>query len=190
MQLTISQGAFVKGQITQNGGARLTGGIGSLSVLPDGTDVGVLFPWNVASLSYGGAAVQNYSELSITLNENIEPQYSINGTLTPYKYARSNFREVTVSGTMFFSDRTALNNFAAGTQARLTAFIQNTVTAIQSGYYNSLLIDIPQLKITQFKPSVSGPGEISVQYTGRGVLDPTSNYSIQFTLQNTYGAGY
>ena len=51
--------------------------------------------------------------------------------------------------------------------------------------YNTLTIDVPQLKITQFKPSVSGPGEVSVPVTGRGVIDPSSSYALQFTLINT-----
>lgn len=190
LALTIGQGAFVRGQLTANLGARSANGVGSASVLPDATDVGVLFPWNVCSISYGGSAVLNYSDLTITLNENIDALYAINGTLTPFKATRTAFREVTVNGTLYFNDRTALNNFSADTQARLLVTIVNTRTAIQSGYFNTLTIDVPQLKITAFKPSVSGPGEVSVPITGRGVLDSSSNYAIQFTLMNTYAAGY
>jgi hypothetical protein len=61
----------------------------------------------------------------------------------------------------------------------------STIAAVQSGYYNTMVIDVPQLKVTAFKPSVSGPGEVSVQFTGRGVIDPSSNYALQFTLVNT-----
>lgn len=190
LALTIGQGAFVKGNIAVAGGTYLTGGVGSASVVPDGSDVGVLFPWNVASISYGGSGVSNYSELTISLNESIDPLYAINGTLAPFKFTRSAFREVTVNGTMYFTDRTAADNFVSETQARLLVTLVNTRTAIQSGYFNTLTIDVPQLKITAFKPSVSGPGEVAVPITGRGVLDPTSNYAVQFVLTNTYGAGY
>jgi hypothetical protein len=69
-------------------------------------------------------------------------------------------------------------------------FCANTRAVIQSGYYDTFLVDVPQLKFTQFKPGASGPGEVSVSVTGRGVTDPTSDYDVQFTLQNTYAAGY
>lgn len=190
LSFTVAQGAFVKGQLTQAGGTRLSTGTGSASVMPDATDVGVLYPWNVASISYGGTGIADYSEITVSLNESIDPLYTINGTLAPYKYTRSAFREVTVNGTMYMTDRSVLNNFAAGTQARLLITVVNTRTAIQSGYYNTLTIDVPQLKVTAFKPGVSGPGEVSVQFTGRGVLDPSSSYAVQYVLTNTYGAGY
>jgi hypothetical protein len=72
----------------------------------------------------------------------------------------------------------------------LLVTIVNTLTAIQSGYYNQLTIDVPQFKVTAFKPSAQGPGEVSVPVTGRGILDPSSAYAVQYTLQNTYAPGY
>lgn len=190
LSLSIGQGAFVKGAATIAGGTRSPNGVGSMSVAPDASDVGVLFPWNVASISYGGSAVSNMSELTVSVNQNIQPIYTINGTLAPFKFTRSNFREITVNGTMYFSDRTMLNNFTTETQQQLLVTLINTKTAIQSGYYNKLLIDVPQLKITAYKPGASGPGEVAVQFTGRGILDPSSNYGIQFVLTNTWASGY
>lgn len=191
LEFQFTQGAFLRARATVAGGTRLLNGIGSLSVLPSAADVGRLFPWNVASVSYNGAAVSNFSDITITLNESIEPLYTINGTLSPFKYTRTAFRQVGVSGTFYLTDRTFLNNFVSETQARLTIYCVSTRTgAIQSGYFDSLLIDIPQAKVTAFKPSVSGPGEVEVPITLRGVADPNSGYAIQFTLQNTYAAGY
>ncbi len=190
LSLTIAQGAFVRGQLVGTVGKHTTNGVGSASIVADATDVGILFPWNVASISYNGSAVANYSELTISLNESIGQLHAINGTLAPYKATREAFREVTVNGTMYFNDRVAYNNFVSETQAQLLVTLVNTRTAIQSGYYNALTIDVPQLKITALKPAVSGPGEVSVPITGRGVLDPTSSYVIQYHLTNSYGAGY
>lgn len=190
LELSFTQGQFMKGRATVVGGTRLTTGIGSMSVLPDAADVGQLFPWNVASITYGGTAQSLLSDITVSENENVDALYGLNASLAPIKFTRSGFREVTVNGTFYMADRSMLNNFIGNTQQRLLIYVQNTVAAIQSGYYNSLLVDIPQLKITQFKPGASGPGEVAVKFTGRGVLDPTSNYSIQYTLQNTFGAGY
>lgn len=190
LEISVAQGQFLKTRLVAAGGARSANGVGSLAVVPDAADVGRLFPWNVASISYGGAALSTLSEITVALNESVSPIYTVNGSLAPLKYSRSGFREVTVNGTFYMNDRTILNNLVAGTQSRLVLTLTSTVAAIQSGYYNQLSVDVPQLKITQFKPGVSGPGEVSVSFTGRGVLDPTSNYSIQYILTNTYGAGY
>lgn len=190
IDFTLAQGALLKARITCAGGTRTATGIGSADVRPNIADVGRLFPWNVSSITYGGTAVDAFSELTVSLNENIDALYTINGTLAPYKYTRTNFRQVTVNGTLYFADRSILNNFAADTQARLLVTCINTRTAIQSGFYNRFIIDIPQAKITAFKPGASGPGEVSVNVTMRGVADPNSNYAIQFTQVSTYQAGF
>lgn len=185
LDFVLSQGQFTRGRIQCVGGNRVATGVGSANVVPDASDAGRLFPWNVCSISYGGSALQTASDITVSLNENIEGLYTINGTLTPFKFTRTGFREVTVNGTFFMTDRSMLNNFVNGTQARLLITLVSTIAAIQSGYYNTLTIDVPQLKITAFKPSVSGPGEVSIPFTGRGVIDSSSNYALQFTLINS-----
>jgi hypothetical protein len=185
IDLVISQGQFTRGRLQVVGGNRVSTGVGSANIVPDASDAGRLFPWNVASISYGGAALQTASDITVSLNENIDGLYTINGSLAPFKYTRTGFREVTVNGTFYMTDRSMLNNFAGETQARLLITLVSTIAAVQSGYYNTLTIDVPQLKVTAFKPAVSGPGEVSIPFTGRGVIDPTSSYALQFTLINT-----
>ena len=190
LEVTFAQGQLLKAKATISGGSRVATGIGSLALPLDSADLSLGMLWDATSISFGGSAVQNYSELTISMNENIEPLYSLNGTLSPYKFTRTGFREVTVNGTMYFSDRSALNDFVTGTQRRLLVYSEARKTAIQSGYYASLTIDVPQLKITQMKPGVSGPGEVSASFTGRGVLDPSSSYTVKAILVNTYGSTY
>jgi hypothetical protein len=184
LDFVISQGQFTRGRLQCVGGNRVSTGVGSANV--------VRMPRTRAGSSPGtwppsptGAALQTASDITVSLNENIDALYTINGSLTPFKYTRTAFREVTVNGTFYMTDRSMLNNFVGETQARLLITLISTIAAVQSGYYNTLTIDVPQLKITQFKPTVSGPGEVSVPFTGRGVLDPSSNYALQFTLVNT-----
>ena len=185
LDFVISQGQFTRGRLQCVGGNRVSTGVGSANIVPDASDAGRLFPWNVASISYGGAALQTASDITVSLNENIDGLYTINGSLAPFKYTRTGFREVTVNGTFYMTDRSMLNNFTSETQARLLITLVSTIAAVQSGYYNTLTIDVPQLKVTAFKPAVSGPGEVSIPFTGRGVIDPTSSYALQFTLINT-----
>ncbi len=188
VELTVAQGQLMTGRATVVGGNRLATGVGSANIVSTAGEADNLFLWDVTSISYNGSALSQATEMTVTINENIEPLYSLNNALTPYKYARSGFREVTVAGTMYFSDRAILNDFANGTKRRLVINLRNTREEVQSGYYSTFQIDIPQLKITQFKPGASGPGEVSVSFTGRGLVDPTSNYSAQFILTSTYKA--
>jgi radical SAM/Cys-rich protein len=116
--------------------------------------------------------------------------YTINGTLAPFKYSRTSFREVTVQGTLYMTDRALLNDYAAGTQRRLLITAMNTVAAIQSGYYNMITIDVPQMKLTSFPLAIGGPGEVAISFTGRGVIDPSSNYSLRITTVTTWIAGF
>lgn len=185
LDIVIAQGQFTRGRVQCVGGNRVNTGVGSANVVPDASDAGRLFPWNVASLSYAGSALQTASEITVSLNENIDGLNTINGSLLPFKYTRTGFREVTVNGTFYMTDRSMLNNFTSETQGRLLVTLVSTVAAIQSGYYNTLTVDVPQLKITAFKPSVSGPGEVAVSFTGRGVIDSSSNYALQFQLINS-----
>jgi hypothetical protein len=190
LQLQFGQGAFLRGRASVAGGTRAATGIGSLNVLPPASDVGRLFPWNVTSISYGGAGLLTMSEVTIGLNENVDAIYSMNGTLAPLKFTRTAFRQVTAQGTFYMNDRSILNNFVIGTQAQLVITAVNTRAAIQSGYYDTVKVDVPQMKITAFKPGANGPGEVAVNFTARGVLDPTSAYAFQLILTNTYSAGY
>ena len=186
LEFTFAQGALARARATIVGGTRTATGIGSLALPLDTAEAGQGWLWDVCSISFGGSAISNLSELTVSLNEGIEPIYALNGTLTPYKYGRGSFREVTVNGTALFDSRSLFNDFIAGTQRQLLITAKNTRTVIQSGYNPTLVIDVPQLKLTQMKPGASGPGEVSVSFTGRGVIDPSSSYSIKVTLLNTY----
>ena len=190
LEMTFAQGQLLKAKATVAGGSRVTTGIGSLALPLDTADLSLGMLWDATSITFGGTAVGQYSEVTVSLNENIEPLYTLNGTMSPYKFTRTSFREVTVNGTMYFVDRAALNDFVAGTQRQLLINAVARKTQIQSGYYASLLIDVPQMKITAMKPGVSGPGEVSASFTARGVLDPSSNYSVKFTMINTFGSAY
>lgn len=190
LDLTFSQGAFLKGQATVTMGTRLSNGIGSMNVLPAVSDVGRLFPWNVASISYAGSPLSTASDITISDNENIDGLYALNASLAPLKATRTDFRNVTVNGTFYMTDRVLQNNFVGQVQGQLLVTCMNTLAAIQSGYYDTLQVDVPQLKITTFKPGASGPGEVAVKFSGRGVLDPSSNYTIQYIVTNSYAAGY
>lgn len=187
VELTFRQGALMRARTTVVGGKRLANGIAQLSPTLHTADAQRNWLWDVVSVSYNGVALGQSTEVTVRLNEAIEPLFALNGTLEPYKYGRSGFREVNVSGTMYFTDREVYNDFIAGTQRRLVITARNTRAGlVYSGSYPTIMVDVPQLKVTQFKPGASGPGEVVVSFTGRGVTDSTSNYAAQFLLTNSH----
>jgi hypothetical protein len=190
LELVVSNGQFTRGRITANGGSRTATGVGSTAIAADAADVGVLFPWNTCSLSIGGTGFSEFSDITVTLNENVDMLYTNNASLNPFKATRTGFREVTISGTLYLASRSLFNDFISSTQRRLLLTLANTRTAIQSGYYNTLTIDVPQMKFTNFKLPIAGVGEVSVPFQARGVIDPSSNYAIQFTTITTWQAGF
>jgi len=190
LEFTFAQGALLRARATVSGGSRVATGVGSLALTLDTSDLQLGMLWDATSISYGGAAAGMYSEVTVALNESIEPLYTLNGTLAPYKFTRTGFREVTVNGTLYFADRAVLNDFVAGTQKRLLIHAEARKAQVQSGYFASLTIDVPQMKISAFKPGVSGPGEVAVNFTARGVTDPNSGYAIKFVHVSTYAGPY
>lgn len=186
LDFQFAQGQLLRSRFTVAGGRRVSTGAASLSIPLDSTDLSMGWLWDTSSISVGGTAIGNFTDLTVSVNENIQPIYAINGSLLPYKFTRSGYREVTVQGTILFDSRSLYNDFVAGTQRQLLIHSYNTRTTIQSGYYPTFMIDVPQMKITQMKPSVNGPGEVSVNFTARGILDASSYYAVKFTLISTW----
>lgn len=186
LDLVFGQGQFMRARATVVGGTRTATGVGSMALIPVAGSLEELFPWNVTSAMLGSNPLRDATEVTISLNENIDALYSINGTLDPYKYTRSGFREVTVNGTAYLTSREMMDMYAAGTMTSLTLTSVNTRTAIQSGYFHSLMVEIPRLKFTSVQQSAAGPGEVALQFTGRGVVSPTSGYSIRFVSVTTW----
>lgn len=192
LEFNFQQGQLLVARATVAGGQRVLTGAGSGGMAPTlaTADLSQGWLWDVASIAIGGTAIGNFSQLTVRINENIDPLYTLNGTLTPYKYTRSGFREVTVQGTALFDSRSSYNDFINSTQRQLIVTARNTRTTIQSGYYPTLTLDVPQMKITTMKPAFNGPGEVSVPFTARGLIDASSNYELKITLITTYAAGY
>lgn len=186
LDLVFGQGQFMRARATIVGGARAASGVGSMAITPVAGTLEELFPWNVTSASLGSNPLSDSTELTVSLNENVDALYSINGTLAPYKYTRSGFREVTVNGTAYLTSREMMDMYAAGTMTSLSITAVNTRTAAQSGYYHSITVEVPRLKFTAIQQSAAGPGEVSLQFTGRGVVSPSSGYSIKFTTVTTW----
>src|SRR2546421_2116066 len=140
LTLTFAQGQLLKSAVDVSGGTRMLNGVGSAGLTLDTQDLSLGLLWNATSISWGGAAIGAMSDIAVVFDEKIAPVYTVNGTLAPYKYTRTAFREVLVNGTMFFDTRSAFNDFMAGTQRQLLIYAEARKAQVQSGYYASLLI--------------------------------------------------
>jgi len=122
--------------------------------------------------------------LTITQENNLAAKHVVesSGNRFPSRIKRSDNRAISVAGTLIFDDQTQANMFLAQTEQRLAVFIKGT-SLVQSGYYESLLIDVPSLRFTEHPIPIGGPGEIEVSFKADAKYNTGSATAIQYTLQ-------
>lgn len=185
LELQLSEGGLLIARMGAVGGK--TSAVASQALTADS---GRRWPWNQASLSLNGAANALISDLSLVHDEGINPKWLLDGSLTASRVVRENNRTVRVSGTLLFSSQAELDNFKAEVTQPFVFTIQDTTTAVQSGYYNQLQVSIPTWRWIQFPIPIRGPQALEVQFSARGQYNAGSGHVIRYTLQNTWAAGY
>lgn len=185
MEIGINNGEFLMGTFGFVGGhfTQFNKGVLTLPALPTGRR----WTWDTTSTSAGGSAFTDITQLSIKMDQSIEPQHTLNGSSYPDRIKRTGFRKTEISGTIKFDDQDAYQDFLAQTQQELIVNLRGK-TAISSGYYDNLKIQIPLFRYTEFKPAVGGPGQIEVGFTSKGVYSQDSGCTLRVTLTNTQTA--
>lgn len=143
------------------------------------------FPWNTTSVSFGGAAIDEISQMTITCANQLEAIGTLDGTKTPNRIKRSGYRTVEISGTILFVDNTEADKFLAMSDQRVIVFSKGETIGNAA---NSLKIDVPNFQYTAFPINVGGAGKIEVGFTGKAKFNETSNYLIEFVMSNTRAA--
>lgn len=184
LELQQSAGGFLLARVGFVGGKRSVVASQDLTL-----DSSRRWPWNTASLSLGGSAVTDFTDITITHDEGVQARWTLDGSRDANRAKRATSRTIRIAGTLIFESPTELNNFVNETEQSLVLTFRGT-TAIQSGYFNQLQISMPAFKWLDYKPAVRGPGETEVSFTGKADYHPGSGHSVQYTLQNTYVAGY
>ena len=136
--------------------------------------------WNVASLSFGGSAVDFAESLSVSIDQPIEGVIMLDGTRRVNRFVRTNPTVVRVRGRVDFQDLTEFNAFQNQTQRRMLLTLG---TAAGSGPY--MTIDCPKMVYNTFPAQIGGPGRIGVDFEASAEYDTTSSYAIRITLVNT-----
>jgi len=146
------------------------------------------FLWHQASVTLNGTAKAVFESLTIRANNNLEGVNRIGSGTRTDLIKRNNFRQIEVNGNMSFDNFDDYNQFVGGSEYQLIAHFNGSTT--DSGFMNCLRIDVPKFRYSTYPVNLAGPGRISIGFTGRGVLDTTSNYALEVWLTNTRESAY
>lgn len=180
LELGVANGEFLTAAIDFTGGAvgtkQTSGTIAAAT--------GKKWTWDVTSVELGGAANVDFANLTVVVDEQASPRWTLQTQKDPARVKRDARRQVRVNGTVKFVDQTEYDKFLAGTTQELKATLTGAV-AIRSGYYNVLGIDIPAFKYLAYPVAFADPSELLVTFEGKADYHTGSATSIAFTLVNT-----
>ena len=149
---------------------------------------GVEVTWNQASVSLGGAGWPSFETLTFVFDNALEFVTTLDGTQSPRRIRRSGFRTCRVSGTIDLpvnSISGLFPDFRAGTERTLVVTVEGG-TAISSGGFNRLKVDIPTFRYSAKRYNVTGPGRVTVGFDGRAVYNVGSAMLFLLSAQNSF----
>lgn len=175
LELSVSNGEFLKAKMSCVGGG-FEQIANTSATFPDEK----LFTWDAASISVNGSANANFENLTITFNESVEAKHTLANQKTPSHTKRTGFRTIEISGTVRFADQTELQAYRAQSERALKAHFAG-VNEVQSGYPESITIDLPLMRYTDHPISASGAGETMVSFTAKGKYSTSSATAVEIT---------
>jgi hypothetical protein len=182
MSLSVANGELLKASLDFMGGKY------SQIVAPAASyPTGKSFTWDVASVSIAGAANADISEFNLELDESLENKYTLNAAKTPSRTKRSGRRTLAVGGTLIFDTQAEYQQFLTQSERSLLVNMVGP-TVVQSGYYETLTLNVPLFRYVEFKPVAGGAEKLEVGFSGKGIYSTTSATMLQITLANTQAA--
>jgi len=137
------------------------------------------FLWSQSSVSFNGAGICEVADFTFTMNNNLEAQYVLCNTKTPYRIIRTGMQTVELSGTFRFNAHSYHQSFESQEEKSFVIHFLND----QSPHL--LTIDIPLFRWKTFEPTMSGPGIIDAPFTAQAIYSTTSQTAARITLVNT-----
>lgn len=178
LEFSVTNGELFKAKMSVVGGGFQQIGNTTASY-PDDT----IFTWDTVSVSFGGAAEADIENLTLTYDEAIEAKHTLNNQKTPSQTKHTGFRTLSIEGTIKFNDQDEYQEFLNQTERQLLLHFEGA-TEVQSGYPETLTIDVPKMRYDDFKPTASGPGEMTVGFTARGKYSVDSATLLEITHQS------
>lgn len=182
LEMSINNGEFLMATVGFVGGH-----FQQVAKVTPSLPTGRRWTWDQTSVGLGGSGNSKVTQLSIKMDQAIEPQHTLNGSSYPDRIKRTGFRKTEITGTIKFDDQDEYQDFLNQTEQELTVNLVGK-TAISSGYYDAILFQVPLFRFTEFKPNAGGPGQIEVSFTSKGVYSQDSGATLQVTLTNTQTA--
>jgi hypothetical protein len=181
LELSASNGEFLTAAISVVGGS-----FRQIANVSPAFPTGKRFKWDQSSVTIDGTATNKINELTITVENGLEPRHTLCGSVYPSHIKRTAFRTFDISGTMLFDNQTEFQQFLAQTERKLVINFRGGVD-ISSGYRDELRIEIPSYRLTEFPVNnVLGPIEVSFSASGR--YNTGSATAIKIVLVNTQTA--
>lgn len=140
--------------------------------------------WDAASISIGGSANADIETLSLKIENSVEGVSTLDATKRWSRIHRNGFRKFSLSGTMDFTSQDEYKAFRAGSMQQFAINIRGD-TAVSSGYYNELKIDIPSLRYASYEAAIGGPSRIQASFEGNAKYNSGSGRALLITLQNS-----
>jgi len=172
VQFTISANSMITGTFSIIGQSQETAqdltGLGTPTYNPASTTS----PLDsfTGTLDEGGTAVAVVTEISMTLQNGIEPRFVVGSKNSIYpSVGRSN---LTGQVTAYFEDSSLVNKFLNETESSITF-------TLPDGAGNQLRVTIPRIKYTGGQPDVSGEGPITLAMPFQALLDSTESSNIR-----------
>lgn len=175
LELSISNGEFFKAKMSVVGGS-----FSQIAATTPSYPDDKIWTWDTVSVSFGGTANADIENLTITIDEAIEAKHTLNNAKVPSHTKHTGFRTVSIDGTIKFDTQDEYQAFLSQSERQLLMHFEG-VTAIQSGYNESITIDLPKMRYDDFPPQATGPGEVSVGFTARGKYSVDSATLLEIT---------
>jgi hypothetical protein len=178
LTIEIAHGALQKITMGMIGGKAQKTTKTSPSYLP-----GSEYTWDQASISYGGSANDQFSQITVVAKNNLEAKGTLNGTKTPSRIKRSDYRVVEVSGTVLVEDDTMKDDYRSKTTKRVV--LCSAGQNVSSGYPANLIIDIPSFRFAEYPDNIEGPTLMEAGFSAEAKYNTGSATMIKFSLTNT-----
>ena len=140
------------------------------------------FTWEQAVISIAGSPNNDINTFGINYDNKCVGKYALNNTAILRKIYRDGFRTIPVNFTIDFVDRVEYNKFINGTEQDFQ--VKFVGAECETGYYYTLIIDIPKLRYLTYPVNMGGPGPIVCGVTGKAKYDESLGYPYKITLIN------
>ncbi len=185
LQVNVANGELLKFTTGFIGGRDDDGSTAFTESFPAGNEV---FTWDASSVTITNlGAVSKIKDLSISLEDPVEPVYYLADGVWPGKNVLTGRRKATISGSLLYDTNSFYQAFVDKDELDFDITFEDS-TEIQSGYYNKFNMLFQRVRIETAEANRSGPGEVLLSFTGNAHHDTTASEMVRFSLTNTKDA--